>query len=394
MKTIRPLIAMAMLAVALVSITACGAGGGSATAAGCDIPTGGETEAPTVAVLATPRGAKSAGGDGTLNAVIEGASELDAQVMVEPVRAADQAKAPKAIETRLVAEGPNELMRKTNLDCKTQKVTGAVTRISKEGPKAGRPDLISALVALNDQVEAAAAGAPLVVILGGAETTTKVGTGEVLDLTRELPQKSPAQAINELARAGLNFDCADWRVAIVGGRPGSASAVEQRRLRGFWSLYFHHCGGALVAFSPVLDTLPAGTEAVAGPDYREIPIKIERSSRRVVATLSGTVLFQTESSHLRPAAAASLRRLLTVVDGAHGPIKIAGYTDSTGSRAVNVPLSRARAEAVASWLIAQGGVDRGRIAARGMGEREPVADNRTAAGRATNRRVVVTVERR
>jgi outer membrane protein OmpA-like peptidoglycan-associated protein len=390
MKTIRPLIAMAMLAIALVSITACGSGGGSATAAGCDTPGGGEGEASTVAVLATPQGAKAARADGTLNAVVEGASELGAQVMVEPVGATEGSKSTEMLDTRLVADGPNELMRNANLACKTKKVTGAVARIG-EGPTNGRADLVSALVGLNDQVEAGSIGAPLVVILGGAESTTKIGAGDALAVTGKLARKSPARAIDELARAGLNFDCAGWKVAIVGGRPGSAKA--ERWLRGFWSLYFHHCGGALVAFSPVLNSLPAGTEGVAGPDYSQIPIKIQRSPRQVVATLSGTVLFQTGSARLRSAAAANLRQLSAVVEVARGPIKITGYTDSTGSRAVNVPLSKARAEAVASWLVAQGGVDRGRIEVRGMGEREPVADNRTAAGRATNRRVVVVVER-
>jgi len=394
MKTIRPLIALAMLAIALISITACGAGsggGGGATAAGCDSPAGGGTEAPTVAVLATPRGAKAASDDGTLGAVVAGAAELDAQVMIDPVGATGRAEAPKALDTSLAAEGPNALMRKTDLECRTQKVTGAVARIG-EGSAAGRSDLVSALVALNDQVEAGSIAAPLVVILGGGESTTKVG-GEALDLTGKQARKSPARAINQLARAGLNFDCTGWKVAIAGGPSGSADTVEQRRLRAFWSLYFRHCGGALVAFSPVLESLPTSGEAVAGPDYREIPIKVERTPRQVVATLSGTVLFRTGSSHLRPAAATSLRRLLSVIEGAHGPIAIAGYTDSTGSRAVNVPLSRARAQAVASWLVTPGGIAPGRIEARGMGEREPVADNGTAAGRAANRRVVVTVER-
>lgn len=390
MKTIRPLIAMALLAVAAVAITACGAGSDTA-GAGCG-ETGGAGEAPTVAVLATPPGAKSAGTDGSLTAVVKGAAELGALVMVDPVGSGGGGQAPQSIDTSLVAEGPNELMREADLTCKTKKVTDAVERIGSD-PGKGQPDLVSALLALNDEVEAGSVKAPLVVILGGAESSTEVGTGKALDLSGRKVPTSPARAINALARAGLNFDCSGWRVAIVGGRAAGADVEQERRLRGFWSLYFHHCGGALVAFSPVLESLPTGTEGVAGPDYRTIPIKIERSPHRVVATLSGTVLFETGSARLRRAAGTSLRRLLAVVRGAHGLVAITGYTDSTGTAAVNVPLSRARAKAVASWLVTRG-IDPGRIEARGMGEHDPVADNGTAADRAANRRVVVTVERR
>lgn len=67
-------------------------------------------------------------------------------------------------------------------------------------------------------------------------------------------------------------------------------------------------------------------------------------------------------------------------------IEIAGYTDSTGSAAVNTRLSRARAIAVRAYL-ARKGVAPSRMVARGFGPSNPVASNTTAAGRAQNRRV-------
>lgn len=67
-------------------------------------------------------------------------------------------------------------------------------------------------------------------------------------------------------------------------------------------------------------------------------------------------------------------------------IEIAGYTDSTGSLAVNTRLSNARALAVQSYL-ARKGVRPDRMVARGYGPANPVAPNATAAGRAENRRV-------
>ena len=67
-------------------------------------------------------------------------------------------------------------------------------------------------------------------------------------------------------------------------------------------------------------------------------------------------------------------------------IEIAGYTDNTGSAAVNTRLSNARAFAVRAYL-ARKGVAPSRMVARGYGPASPVATNATAAGRAQNRRV-------
>jgi len=67
-------------------------------------------------------------------------------------------------------------------------------------------------------------------------------------------------------------------------------------------------------------------------------------------------------------------------------IEIAGYTDNTGSAAVNRRLSSARAIAVQSYL-ARKGVAPSRMLARGYGPANPMATNTTAAGRAQNRRV-------
>jgi len=69
-------------------------------------------------------------------------------------------------------------------------------------------------------------------------------------------------------------------------------------------------------------------------------------------------------------------------------VRIVGHTDSTGSDAVNDPLSRARANAVRSYLESRG-VDGSRVEAVGRGEHEPIADNGTDTGRARNRRVEI-----
>ncbi|MFZ2989952.1 OmpA family protein [Ideonella sp.] len=69
-------------------------------------------------------------------------------------------------------------------------------------------------------------------------------------------------------------------------------------------------------------------------------------------------------------------------------VRIVGHTDSTGSDAINNPLSVDRAESVKSYL-ADRGVKSGRITTDGRGSRQPVADNGSEAGRARNRRVEI-----
>ncbi|MDE2613268.1 MAG: OmpA family protein [Burkholderiales bacterium] len=69
-------------------------------------------------------------------------------------------------------------------------------------------------------------------------------------------------------------------------------------------------------------------------------------------------------------------------------LDIIGHTDNTGSDAVNNPLSLARARSVRDYLVERG-VAASRIEVSGRGEREPVADNSTEAGRARNRRVEI-----
>jgi outer membrane protein OmpA-like peptidoglycan-associated protein len=71
-------------------------------------------------------------------------------------------------------------------------------------------------------------------------------------------------------------------------------------------------------------------------------------------------------------------------------VRIIGHTDSTGTDAVNEPLSVNRAASVRQYL-ADRGVSATRISIDGRGSREPIADNATAAGRAQNRRVEIFV---
>ncbi len=72
---------------------------------------------------------------------------------------------------------------------------------------------------------------------------------------------------------------------------------------------------------------------------------------------------------------------------------IVGHTDSTGTDAINNPLSVARANSVRDYLATRG-ADTRMIRTEGRGSREPIASNSTAAGRAANRRVEIFLAER
>jgi outer membrane protein OmpA-like peptidoglycan-associated protein len=106
-----------------------------------------------------------------------------------------------------------------------------------------------------------------------------------------------------------------------------------------------------------------------------------------------TVKFTFGSSSLPEESEAGLKTLAETATGLKGYIiEVTGHSDSTGHDAINTKLSEDRAKAVITYLIQQGGVPVRHIVAPGaMGEYGPVASNETAAGRAENRRVEISV---
>jgi lipid-binding SYLF domain-containing protein len=76
----------------------------------------------------------------------------------------------------------------------------------------------------------------------------------------------------------------------------------------------------------------------------------------------------------------------TLQENPEWKIRVEGFADSEGSKSFNEELSERRAESVTNWL-AEHGIDRGRLTAKGFGEAHPTADNSTEDGRDRNRRV-------
>jgi outer membrane protein OmpA-like peptidoglycan-associated protein len=76
----------------------------------------------------------------------------------------------------------------------------------------------------------------------------------------------------------------------------------------------------------------------------------------------------------------------TFIENSNYVIEVQGHTDNTGKAEVNKRLSDKRAHAVMDYLVKKG-VDANRMTAVGYGPDMPIADNKTKAGRAKNRRV-------
>jgi len=120
--------------------------------------------------------------------------------------------------------------------------------------------------------------------------------------------------------------------------------------------------------------------------------QVKEEARGMVITLSGQVLFVTGKSELLPAARDQLDQVAAALkdQGDLKPMVVEGYTDSVGSDATNLKLSKDRAESVRTYLVSKG-VPAERISAVGKGKANPVAPNDTAEGRANNRRVEIIV---
>jgi outer membrane protein OmpA-like peptidoglycan-associated protein len=97
--------------------------------------------------------------------------------------------------------------------------------------------------------------------------------------------------------------------------------------------------------------------------------------------------FDSGQSRVKPEMRPVLQKFAQGLDASQR-VRIVGHTDSSGSDAVNNPLSLDRAEAVRDYLVGQG-VPATRVQVEGRGEREPVADNASLEGRARNRRVEI-----
>jgi outer membrane protein OmpA-like peptidoglycan-associated protein len=117
----------------------------------------------------------------------------------------------------------------------------------------------------------------------------------------------------------------------------------------------------------------------------------KQDERGLVMTISGSVLFTTGKSELLPTAQKRLGEVANALKDTPRSLTVIGHTDSTGTEQKNQVLSQRRAEVVRTFLITHG-IAEDRVEAQGVGEHQPIASNKSAEGRANNRRVEIIMK--
>ncbi len=112
---------------------------------------------------------------------------------------------------------------------------------------------------------------------------------------------------------------------------------------------------------------------------------------RLMITMPGDISFMSGSADINPSNYQALTVIANEVRTNNMTMMIVGHTDNTGSVALNDSLSKARANAVASYMYAQG-VPFGAVKTEGLSFHQPVASNSTPDGRAKNRRVEIILQ--
>ena len=150
------------------------------------------------------------------------------------------------------------------------------------------------------------------------------------------------------------------------------------------------CDGALVPPTPPAP--PMVTPMAPPPPMAKPPAPPPPPPAAATkVTYAADAFFDFDKAVLKPEGKAKLDDLVGKVKAINLEVIIAvGHTDSVGSDAYNQSLSVRRAEAVKAYLVSKG-IEKNRVYTEGKGEKQPVADNKTAEGRAKNRRVEIEV---
>lgn len=152
------------------------------------------------------------------------------------------------------------------------------------------------------------------------------------------------------------------------------------------------CDGAIVAKPAAPAAAPAPAPApAAAPAPAPAPAPAAAPAAATKVTYAADAFFDFDKAVLKADGKAKLDDLVGKVKGINLEVVIAvGHTDSVGADAYNQKLSVKRAEAVKAYLVSKG-IEKNRVYTEGKGEAQPVADNKTGAGRAKNRRVEIEV---
>jgi outer membrane protein OmpA-like peptidoglycan-associated protein len=202
-----------------------------------------------------------------------------------------------------------------------------------------------------------------------------------------------ASAYSVLAAALLTVGCANMsereRGTATGAGIGAAAGAVLGSATGGKAGTGAVVGGAIGAVAGNLwSKRQEERRAAMEQATRGTGVEVSRTQdNQLKLNIPSDVSFDTGSAAIKP----NMRGVLdpfanSLKDDPKSQLTIIGHTDSTGTPAINNPLSLERAQSVRDYLAARG-VAASRISIEGRGDREPVADNTSDAGRARNRRV-------
>ena len=207
-----------------------------------------------------------------------------------------------------------------------------------------------------------------------------------------------------LCSALVFSSCGTWSNLAKGTTIGAASgAVGGALIGALIGKYTGNTGVGTAVGAAVGTAVGAGTGALIGKrmdNAAEAAALVENATVETITdannltavkvTFDSGVLFATNKYALNANAKTNLQQLSKVLkEYSDADVAIYGHTDSTGSDAINDPLSVNRAKAVSDYLLSLGVSNNQIKSVEGFGSKQPVADNSTAAGRAENRRVEI-----
>ena len=148
--------------------------------------------------------------------------------------------------------------------------------------------------------------------------------------------------------------------------------------------------------------IPTDSTLKRKPVVREAPVMIDTANTLPTVPapapkadsliiLSAELLFETNKSTLRSEHFVTLNSIVDYLRlHTERSVRISGHTDTTGSEAYNLSLSKERADVVAEYLVSNG-IDINRVETSGLGSAKPIAANTTDEGRKKNRRVELLI---
>lgn len=218
--------------------------------------------------------------------------------------------------------------------------------------------------------------------MGEGYVALATAQGDQLEANRKIAtlNKNRAEVVSEARKREVDTAQAATAAAKVDTANAEARANTADRV-----------AAVAVADSAAAKASQVAAEAQASAALAELASYEQKKTDLGVTLILRDLQFASGSTALTAGAQGRLAPLVAFLGRQpETKIQIAGHTDSQGTTASNMALSTGRAQSVGAYLTSTG-VSASRISAVGEGEGVPVATNDTAAGRAINRRVEVTI---